>query len=65
MNWRDYYNLPVVYRKWLIDRVSQEIKKSVESGEQPMPSKGTESFDPTLRSAMNKRPHTPQSLKRF
>lgn len=66
MSWKEFYNFPIVYRRWIMKRLNDEIKRSSEAGEQPIPSKGAQHNDPHLRAMMNKsRAHVPHPLKRF
>lgn len=66
MSWETYYQFPISYRRWIMKRLNDEVKRSSEAGEQPMPSKGAQHNDPHTRSLMGKaRPSVPHSLKRF
>ena len=47
----DYYNFPVAYKRWLIERIDKEIQKASEGGA-PIPSKAAHHNDPHIR-AMN------------
>lgn len=33
MSWPDYYNFPVAYKRWLIERIGKEIKDSQQAGD--------------------------------
>lgn len=66
MSWETYYRFPIMYRRWCMKRLNDEIKKSSKAGEQAMPSKGAHHNDPHTRTLMGKmKPHQPHSLKRF
>ena len=32
MSWETYYDFPIPYRNWLVDKIQEEIKKSVNAG---------------------------------
>lgn len=33
MDWNTYYNLPVLYKKWLIERLAKELEKGRDSND--------------------------------
>jgi len=69
MDYKTYYNMPLSYRKWLIERVGKEIKKASEAnaeGASNIPSKGAHHNLPEARAIAGKaRAHVPSKLRRF
>lgn len=69
MDYKTYYNMPLSYRKWLIERIGKEIKKASEAnaeGASNIPSKGAHHNVPDARALAGKaRSHVPAKLRRF
>jgi hypothetical protein len=53
MDWETYYNFPVVYKRWLIKRINDEIKRAVDN-KSDTPSKAAHHNSPDLRSMTGK-----------
>lgn len=49
----EYLRLPIVYKRWLIERINKEIKKASENGAD-IPSKGTHHNSPDIRAMTGK-----------
>lgn len=65
MDWKDYYKFPVSYRKWLIERINQEIKTASEN-QNGQTSKGVHNNTPDIRELTGKqRSQVPAKLQRF
>jgi hypothetical protein len=65
MTWQDYYHLPVTYKRWLIERIQREIKKTNSNGNEAG-TKGAHHNDPQTRAFQGKhREHVPARLRRF
>lgn len=65
MTWNDYYNFPVSYKRWLIERIQKEIKKTNGNG-QEAGTKAAHHNDPQTRALQGKhREHVPARLRRF
>lgn len=66
MSWETYYNFPVSYRRWCLERTNKEIQDAQKRGEQPRPTKGQHHNDPAVMAALGKH-HAlaPQKLRRF
>lgn len=69
MSWETYYNFPVSYKKWLIERINKEIQEAAEANKQGganVPSKAAHHNSPDLRALSGKhRSITPAKLRRF
>jgi len=69
MDFRTYYNMPVRYRRWLIERIDKEIRKAAEAnkaGGSQIPSKGAHHNSPDIRAMAGKqRAQVPSRLRRF
>lgn len=69
MDYSVYYNLPVSYRRWLIERIDKEIRaaaKANEGGGSQIPSKGAHHNTPDVRAMAGKqRAQVPAGLRRF
>lgn len=69
MDYPTYYNLPLTYRKWLIQRIDKEIKRAADAnkeGGSQIPSKGAHHNTPNVRAMSGKqRPIVPAKLRRF
>ncbi len=64
-SWKDFYNFPIIYRRWLIKRINEEIQKAAEA-QNGQTSKGLHDNTPDVRSLTNKsRPEVPAKLRRF
>lgn len=64
-SWKDYYHFPVVYRRWLIKRINEEIEKAA-AAQNGNTSKGLHDNTPDIRSLTNKsRTEVPAKLRRF
>lgn len=64
MTWEDYYNFPVSYKRWLIERIKKEIEKGKDNGNEL--TKGTHHNDPQTRALLGRsRPEAPARLRRF
>jgi hypothetical protein len=60
MDWNTYYNFPVSYKKWLIERIQKEIERN--NGQ----SKGAQHNDSETRLLQGRhRGETPAKLRRF
>jgi hypothetical protein len=65
MDWKDYYKFPISYRKWLIERINQEIKTAAEN-QNGQTSKGVHNNTPDIRELTGKqRSMVPAKLQRF
>lgn len=53
MDTTTFYNFPVAYRRWLIERINKEVTKAVEAGAD-IPTKGAHHNDPNLRAMLGK-----------
>jgi hypothetical protein len=53
MDTATYYNLPITYKRWLIERVIKEINKASEQ-KADIPSKGAHHNDPQIRAMAGK-----------
>lgn len=65
MNWETYYKFPISYRRWLINRINQEIEKAanIPNGNA---SKGYHDNTPDIRELTGKqRANPPAKLRRF
>jgi hypothetical protein len=59
------YNLPVVYKRWWIDRISKEIERA-NKGEAPPGSRASHHDNPEVNALMNKtRSSGPARTRRF
>lgn len=69
MDYRTFYNLPIQYRRWYIERINKEIKAAADvnkRGGSEVPSRGAHHNDPTTRALSGKhRPIAPANLRRF
>lgn len=69
MDYKTYYNLPIQYRRWLIERINKEIKTAVDAnkkGGSEVPSRAAHHNDPTTRAFSGKqRAVVPSKLQRF
>lgn len=60
------YNLPVWMRKWFLERIQKEIKRSQESGGEPTPTHAYHQNTPDSRAMMGRmRSQVPANLRRF
>lgn len=65
MTWGDYYSFPVSYKRWLIERIQKEIKRTNSNGNEAG-TKAAHHNDPQTRSLTGKnRDHVPARLRRF
>lgn len=62
MDWETYYHFPVVYKRWLIKRINDEIKRAVE-GKSDTPTKAAHHNSPDLRAMTGKTKHFGQNGK--
>lgn len=53
--WPEYYNLPVVYKKWFVERLDKEMKEMKEAGQSTNP-KGPAFNSPDMRALGGKIP---------
>ena len=53
MDWNTYYTYPVAYKRWLIERIGEEIKKANEK-QSDIPSKGMHHNTPDIRTLAGK-----------
>ena len=53
MDVQTYYNFPVRYKRWLIERINDEIKKATEN-KADIPSKGVQHNTPDVRALAGK-----------
>jgi hypothetical protein len=59
IDWKTFYNMPVSYTRWLMQRTADEIKEAQKAGS-AAPSKGVQHHTPEVRSlAGNSRVHVP------
>ena len=59
------YKLPVQYRRWFIERINKEFKKSTDANEQPQ-TRAAHQNDPTSRILNgNSRSESPARIRRF
>ena len=69
MDYPTYYNLPVSYRRWLVERIDKEIRaaaKANSEGGNQVPSKGAHHNTPEARAMSGKqRAQVPSKLRRF
>ena len=68
MDWNTYINFPVIYKKWLVNRIQKEIQDAAAAnaeGGSNIPSKGAHHNTPDIRSMAGQRPHAPAKLRRF
>jgi len=64
LTYTEAYNLPVMYKRWFIERVVKEINKSSESGQTQ--SRALQHNTPELRMLQGRTRHqTPPKLRRF
>jgi hypothetical protein len=64
MTWQDYYDFPVTYKRWLIERIKKEIEKGKDNGNEL--TKGTHHNDAQTRALLGRhRPESPARLRRF
>lgn len=62
--YQEAYNLPVVYKRWFIERVSKELNKTSEGGETQ--SRALHQNTPDVRAMQGRsRPQAPSKLRRF
>jgi hypothetical protein len=60
------YNIPVWQRRWFIERIQKEIKKSSEKGGDPPPTHAMHQNSPDVRAMMGRqRSMVPAKLRRF
>jgi hypothetical protein len=65
MNWETYYKFPISYRRWLINRINEEIGKSADA-QNGQTSKGFHNNTPDIRALTGKqRTNVPARLQRF
>lgn len=53
MDWNTYYNFPVTYKRWLINRINTEIKRASDHNSDT-PSKAAHHNSPDIRSMAGK-----------
>jgi hypothetical protein len=53
MDWETYYNYPVPYKRWLLQRLTDEIKKATEK-KADIPTKGAQHNSPEIRAMSGK-----------
>jgi hypothetical protein len=53
MDWDTFYNFPISYRRWLIKRINDEIKKAAEAGND-IPTKAPHHNTPDVRQLTGK-----------
>ena len=64
-DWDQYYRFPVSYRRWLINRINEEMKRAADSGSGQV-SKGAHNNTPDVRELTGKqRAQVPARLQRF
>lgn len=67
--YKECYELPVVYKRWFIDRIVKELNKgsTSEGGDNPQPlTKALHQNTPDVRALQNKaRSQVPSRLRRF
>jgi hypothetical protein len=64
MNWTESYNLPVIYKRFMIERTVQELNKSSDQG--ATTSKSIQANSPDVRSLQGRqRSQVPAKLRRF
>ena len=64
MTWQDYYDFPVTYKRWLIERIKKEIEKGKDNGNEL--TKGAHHNDAQTRALLGRhRPESPARLRRF
>jgi hypothetical protein len=62
--WRETYHLPVSYKRWFIDRIVKELKRTDEEG--ATASRALHQNTPDVRALQGKaREQTPSRLRRF
>lgn len=65
MTWSDYRKFPVAYRRWLVGRINEEIKKAAEN-QNGQTSRGMHDNTPDIRQLTGKsRDVVPSRLTRF
>ena len=63
MDWWNFYNFPITYRRWLIKRLNEEFKKAKDN-DQPPPSKAMHHNTEDIRALTGKaRTQTPHKLR--
>lgn len=64
MSWADANSIPVAYKRWLIERVSKELKQTSDNGQTA--TKAIEGNRPNVRAAQGRqRTDVPARLRRF
>lgn len=64
-NWSDYYNFPVAYKRWMVERINKEIEKAAKAQNGQM-SKAPHDNTPDVRGLTGKaRENVPAKLIRF
>lgn len=65
MDWQTYYRFPISYRRWLINRINEEIKKAADA-QNGQTSKAFHDNTPDIRELTGKqRVNPPHKLIRF
>ena len=60
------YNIPVWQRRWFIDRMNQEIKRTQDKDGNQQPTRAAHHNDPNTRAMMGRyRSMVPANLRRF
>ena len=63
-SWRETMHLPVPYKRWFIERIVKELKRTSDEGQTQ--SKGLHANTPDVRAAQNRsRQQVPARLRRF
>lgn len=63
-SYNEIYNLPIIYKRWFIERISKELNKTSESGETQ--SKALHQNTPDVRALQGRaRQNVPSKLRRF
>lgn len=61
---REAYNVPVVYKRWFIDRIVKELNRGADDGQNQ--SRALHQNSPDVRAMQNRsRTHVPSRLRRF
>lgn len=53
MSWETYYEYPIAFRKWLIERINKEVSRAVDN-KVDIPSKGLQHNTPQMRAMTGK-----------
>jgi hypothetical protein len=53
MSWETYYEYPIAFRKWLIERINKEVSRAVDN-KADIPSKGLQHNTPQMRAMTGK-----------